>query len=256
MKDLLDFAVRIAHEAGALTLRYFRAPDLDIERKADDSPVTRADKGAEELPRDRIRAACPDDGIVGEEFGEDAGTSGRRWILDPVDGTRSFVRGVPLYGTLVALEEEGRAVLGVIHMPALFETVYAASGVGAQWRLGDEARPARVSSTASLNDALLSTTSVGGFERAGRLEVYEGLRARVQRDRGWSDCYGHLLVATGRVDVMVDPLMAEWDCAALQPVVEGAGGRFTSLAGVATHRGGSAVSTNGLLHDAVLELSR
>lgn len=256
MNDLLEFAVGIAREAGEVTLRYFRTAELEIERKSDDSPVTRADKGAEELLRDRIRSACPADGILGEEFGEHEGSSGRRWILDPVDGTRSFVRGVPLYGTLVALEEDGRAILGVVHMPALDETAYAATGHGAHWRVNGETRPARVSSVQRLDDALLSTTSVGGFARAGLLALHESLRASVRRDRGWGDCYGHLLVATGRVDVMLDPLMNVWDCAALQPIVEEAGGRFTDLAGTATHRGGSALSTNGLLHDAVLELAR
>jgi histidinol phosphatase-like enzyme (inositol monophosphatase family) len=258
MKELLEFATRIAWEAGESTLSHFLAPDLGVETKQDGSPVTRADRAAEELLRRRIRAECPQDAILGEEFGEEEGGSGRTWILDPIDGTKSFARGVPLYGTLVAVEEQGRAVVGVIHMPAIGETACGARGEGAWWirRSGaDERRdPARVSAVSDPALGLLCTTSVGGFFRAGCGELYYRLRERFGLDRGWSDCYGHLLVATGRAEAMLDPRMEVWDCAALQPVVEEAGGRFTTLSGEATHRGGSAVSTNGALHDHVLSL--
>jgi histidinol phosphatase-like enzyme (inositol monophosphatase family) len=258
MKDVLEFALDAALEAGRSTLSWFRSPDLRTETKEDRSPVTRADREAEEILRDRIGKACPDDGILGEEFGETSGSGERRWILDPIDGTKSFLRGVPLYGTLVALEEAGRAVLGVIHIPALGEIAYAAVGEGAWW-IADldsdrEPRPARVSEVGRMQDALLCTTSVRGFVRLGMEDAYRRLRSATGLDRGFADCYGHLLVATGRAEIMVDPRMAIWDCAALQPVVEEAGGTFTDLDGAAIHTGGSAVSTNGLLFDEVARL--
>jgi len=255
----LDLAVRAARAAGEATLRHFRVPGLEVETKADASPVTRADREAERILRETIGAAFPDDGILGEEEGATPGTSGHLWILDPVDGTLSFVRGVAQYGTLVGLEVEGRAVLGVAYLPALGEMMYAARGLGAWWVDGlggprEERRPARVSSVDRPADAFLCHTSVGGFIRTGRLDAFLRLRDAVGRDRGWGDCYGHLLVATGRADIMVDPVLSPWDCAALQPIVEEAGGAFRDLSGRATHRGGSGVSTNGVLADTVQEI--
>ena len=230
-----------------------------METKSDASPVTRADREAERILRKAIGASFPDDGILGEEEGETPGTSGHTWVLDPIDGTLSFVRGVAQYGTLVGLEENGRAVLGVAYMPALREMVFAARGHGAWWvhdvgGQGEVRRPARVSAVSSLADAFLCHTSVGGFVRTGRLDAFLRLRAAVARDRGWGDCYGHLLVATGRADIMIDPVLSHWDCAALFPILEQAGGAFRDLSGRATHRGGSGVSTNGALADAVLDL--
>jgi len=255
MKDVLEFAVRIAKAAGSETLRYFLSADLVVETKADGSPVTRADRAAEELLRSEISHSFPQDGICGEEFGEQEGTSGRRWILDPVDGTKAFARGIPLYGTLVGLEEDGRAVLGVACLPALGEMVYAAKGLGAHWMTGvggsEELREARVSEVDDAARALLCTTSVGGFTRIGRPEIFDRLRNGLGLDRGYGDCYGHILVATGRAEVMVDPVLAIWDCAALVPIVEEAGGTFTDLQGNATHRGQSGISTNGRLHEVV-----
>jgi len=252
-------AVRFARVAGDHTLRYFGAESLGVDRKSDGSPVTRADREAEELLRERIRAARPDDGILGEEGGESPGTSGVTWILDPVDGTRSFVHEVPLYGTLVGIEIDGAARVGVAYLPALREMVYAARGLGAVrvvavGQANESRAPARVSGVDELGRALFCTTSVGGFERSGHRAVYDRLRGAVARDRGWSDCYGHVLVATGRAEVMVDPLMHVWDCAALQPIVEEAGGVFTDLAGRPTHRGGSAISSNAALAPAIRRL--
>ncbi len=254
MLEEREFAIKIARAAGDLTLEYFGRPDLAVEQKEDQTPVTEADRGAEELLRRRISERYPDDGILGEEFGEHAGTSGRRWILDPIDGTRSFERGVPLYGNLIALEAGGEVVLGVINMPALAEMVHAVagSGSGAVWmtdvgRASERERPARVSTQADPSNALLSYTSSRGFERAGETALFARLRATFGPDRGWGDCYGHLLVATGRADVMVDPRLETWDSAALKVCVEGAGGTFTDLSGRATHLGGSGFSTNGLL---------
>jgi histidinol phosphatase-like enzyme (inositol monophosphatase family) len=254
----LAFALAIAQEAGAVTLDYFGKELLGVETKADGSPVTRADREAERLLVARIRAACPEDAILGEETGETKGKSGRRWILDPVDGTKSFMRGVPLYGTLVALEAGDEVLLGVVHLPALREAVFAACGEGAWWAQGIGEREttsrARVSAVDRLDRALLSTTSPRGFAASGHQGAYDRLRARVAYERGWGDCYGHVLVATGRAEIMLDPVMAVWDCAALRPIVEEAGGRFMDFAGAATHRGGSAVSTNGALADEVRSL--
>jgi len=256
MLDERQFAVEIALAAGSLTLEYFGRDDLVVEQKADHSPVTEADRAAEQLLRRCIEERYPEDGILGEEFGEKAGSSGRRWILDPIDGTRSFERAVPLYGNLIALESEGEITVGVIHMPALRELVHASAGDGAIWMTGlgtssVRERPSRVSRTLKPEDAMFGFTSVGGFIRAGECALFERLRSAFGRDRGWSDCYGHLLVATGRIDVMVDPQLGPWDAAALKVVVEESGGTFTDLAGCATHLGGSGMSTNGALFDAV-----
>jgi histidinol phosphatase-like enzyme (inositol monophosphatase family) len=258
-RDLV-FALAAAREAGALTLEWFGREGLGVETKGDGSPVTRADKEAERLLVARIRAEFPDDGIVGEESGETPGTSGRRWILDPIDGTKSFVHGVPLYGTLVALEVGGHAVVGVICLPALREAVFAARGEGAFWArdLGgaETIVRARVSALDRLDRALVCMTSARGFERSGHEEFHRRVRERAAVERGWGDCYGHALVATGRAEVMLDPIMEIWDCAALLPVVEEAGGRFTDFSGAPTHRGRSAISTNLALADEVRALVR
>ncbi len=233
-----------------------------IDRKADDSPVTRADKEAEELLRMRIEAACPSDAIIGEEYDDKPGTSGFRWYLDPIDGTESFVRGVPLFGTMVALERNGDPVAGVIAFPALGEIVYAAIGSGAWWAVNAkdasgistlDRRQAKVSRVSQLAEAGLATTGLAhAFEEAGVGDQWRRLLDKVKVGRGFSDCYGHYLVATGRMDIMVDPLMNIWDNAPLLPILVEAGGRFTNMSGVATIDGGSGVSTNGLLHDAVI----
>ena len=263
MSDLaveLEFATQVAHAAGQLVLVHYNTA-LAVESKADRSPVTIADRGAEKLLRERIEREFPSDGILGEEFGARKGTSGRRWILDPVDGTQSFIRGVPLFGVMVGLERDGEAVVGVVHFPALDETVSAARGHGCRWlrsrrRSADPAVPARVSRVEKLADSMVSVTSPGGFDAIGQTAAYERLRAAAALDRAWSDCYGHILVATGRIDVMVDPTMNVWDCAALAPILTEAGGTFTDWNGVATIHGGNAISTNGKVLPEVLAALR
>ena len=252
----LELARAAAIEAGRITLEYFRREDVEVELKADASPVTVADREAEEHLRRRIAAEFPDDGIVGEEFPERDGRSGFRWIVDPIDGTKSFIRGVPLYGTLVGVEHRGRGVVGVVEMPALDERLYAAAGQGAWHQLGsEEPGAARVSSSARLADALFCTTSVDGFHRIGRAEVFERLRDAALLTRTWGDCYGYVLVITGRAEVMIDPQMNVWDAAAIQPIVEEAGGTFTDWQGKPTIHGGQGIATNSRVLDEVLAIT-
>jgi len=253
----LELALSAAREAGTLTLRYFQEDNYAVELKRDHSPVTIADRQAEQLLRERISAAFPADGIVGEEFPERPGESGYRWILDPIDGTKSFISGVPLYGALIGVEFEGRSVAGVIHIPALGETLYAAKGQGAWFVRADRpAVPARVSRTARLADCLFCTSEIRSFAKSGRREAFDRFDSTCRLARTWGDCYGYLLVATGRADVMVDPLMNVWDCAALQPVLEEAGGTFTDWQGEPTIYGGEAIATNGLLLEEALAITR
>lgn len=251
LEELLDFAVGLTRGAGEITVRHFRQT-FTPERKADGSFVTQADREAERFIRAGIEERFPRDSVLGEEEGARAGASGRRWIIDPIDGTYSFVHGVPLYGVLVALEIEGEAVLGVVNLPALGELVYAARGLGCFW---NETR-ARVSTVASLGDGLLLSTDFGTCERYGFGAAARRLERAAGARRTWGDCYGHVLVATGRAEVMLDPVMNVWDCAPLLPILEEAGGTFTDWRGQRTIHGGNAISTNGLLLDPVLELAR
>jgi histidinol phosphatase-like enzyme (inositol monophosphatase family) len=251
LRDLLDFAVRLAREAGGITQRYFKGSSQP-ERKADNSLVTIADRAAERLIRKSIVEAFPDDGILGEEEGVRAGKSGRRWIIDPLDGTFSFVHGVPLYGVMIGLEIEDEPSLGVVNLPGLDEIVYAARGLGCFVN----GEPARVSTTSSLDKALLLATDFGACDRFGFGSAATALQAAVAERRTWGDCYGHILVATGRADVMLDPVMNLWDCAALLPILEEAGGTFTDWQGQATIHGGNAISSNGVLFKEVMETIR
>ena len=247
LEELLEFAVGLAREAGEITLNYFRR-GTRAELKPDGSFVTAADREAERHVRARIHERFPADAVQGEEWGESEGTSGRRWIVDPIDGTYSFVHGVPLYGVLVGMEAEGEPVVGVVNMPALGEIVSAARGLGCWW---NGAR-ARVSPTARLEESLLLATDFGACARYGFGRAAEELQRRAGQRRTWGDCYGHVLVATGRAEVMLDAVMNVWDCAALLPVVEEAGGTFTDWRGRRTIRGGNAVSTNGALFAEVM----
>lgn len=249
LKELLDFAVEIAREAGAITLQYFQGSFV-AERKADDSYVTVADREAENYLRKRIAASFPDDAILGEERGEKSGSSNRRWILDPIDGTYSFVHGVPLYGVLIGLEILGEPIVGVVNLPALSEIVYAARGLGCFWN----GEPACVSSTTSLDKALLLSSDFEIADQCGFGPAAASLQRRAHACRTWGDAYGHVLVACGRADIMLDPVMNIWDCAALLPIIEEAGGTFTDWTGKRTIDGGNAISTNGPLFERVMEI--
>jgi len=250
LEELREFAELIAREAGAVAQRWI-GTDLQRERKSDGSIVTRADRECEQLLRARIEERYPDDSVVGEEHGARAGRSGRRWILDPIDGTFSFAHGVPLFGTLVAVEMHGRPVVGVAHLPALDETLTAASGLGTAWN----GATARVSAVSTLDDALVVCGDFYSAAKHGLGAASQRIQAAARERRGWGDCYGHVLVATGRADVALDPVMSIWDCAALLPIVEEAGGTFTDWQGQATIDGGNAISTNGTLFDEVMRLA-
>ncbi|HEX2268038.1 MAG TPA: histidinol-phosphatase [Pyrinomonadaceae bacterium] len=249
LEQLREFAVGISRGAGDITLKYFRKRP-ETSTKTDGSYVTIADREAEAYLRRQIAERFPDDGIVGEEEGESPGRSGRRWIVDPIDGTFAFVHGVPFYGVLIGLEIDGEPTVGVINIPALDEIVSAAKGSGCF--LNGE--PARVSKTARLEDALLLATDFTACERYGFGRAGELLQRRAKTSRTWGDCYGYALVATGRADVMFDPVMNLWDCAALLPIVEEAGGTFTDWRGARRIDGGNSIATNGLLFDEVMSV--
>jgi len=251
LREVLDFAVESAALAGTFTLGHFNA-NPRVELKADRTPVTAADRGAEALLRERIERAFPTHGIVGEEHGVKIGTEPGRWILDPIDGTHSFVCGVPLYSVLVGFEWEGEAVAGVIHMPALTETVYAAQGLGCRWN----GRPARVSGVRELSEARLLYASAKFAEQNGKGPEFERLLKATGKDRGFPDAYGYALVATGRAEIVADAVMALWDTAALYPVITEAGGTLTDWQGNPTHTAPEALATNGHLFEATLRALR
>jgi histidinol-phosphatase len=245
-RELLDFAVEVVATAGELTLRWFRSADLAVDTKADGTPVTAADRAAERLVRERIVDRFPDDGVLGEEEPEFAGRSGRRWIVDPIDGTKAFTRGVPLYSTLLALHDWDGPALGVIGLPALGQVVYAGRGLGC-WSDG---RPARVSDTATLDGAYVTTSGYNHWPDQALLAVkHAGCQLRT-----WGDGYGYALVATGRADAMVDPEVELYDVAAMPVILNEAGGRFTTVDGREDAGGGSGVATNGRVHDQLLQL--
>ena len=247
----LQVAREAVVRAGRITLQYFRK-GVDVERKPDQTPVTIADRRAEESLRTALRDAFPHDGFLGEEYGEEAGTSGRRWIIDPIDGTQSFIRGVPLYGVLVGLEEEGRCVVGICGLPALGQTYWAAEGEGA-WCDGERIA---VAPTTDLAQATLLTTDARPAHYGDKHPGYERLLRATARQRGWGDCWGYALVASGAADVMVDPLLNPWDAAALVPIVEEAGGAFFAWSGEVSIYAGSGIAAPRALRDPVLALLR
>jgi histidinol-phosphatase len=251
----LAWARQIAVEAGKLTLKYFQNAALAVEQKADNSPVTVADREAEELLRERIHKHFPRDGVLGEEFGEEAGESGVRWILDPIDGTKSFISGVPLYGTMVGIEFENRCHVGVVYVPGLDEGVFAQAGQGAYWFGGGSSpQPCAVSKTSVLSKASFVTSQASTFAARGAMPAYLELERRCRLTRTWGDCYGYLLVATGRVDLMIDPIFNVWDAAAIQPIISEAGGALTDWKGVETIHAGEGIACNRKLLPEVLEI--
>lgn len=244
--DLLKAVQEVARAAGEVALRHYRTV-LTVETKGDGSPVTIADREAEEAARAWITARFPDDGVLGEEFGELEGTSGRRWIIDPIDATKTFVRGVPLWGTLVAVTEGEKVLAGAAYYPAVDEIVAAARGLGCWWN----GRRAHVSDTATLAGATVLITDERSFRTPSLRSGWRTLIGEVDVARTWGDCFGYLLVATGRAEVMVDPVANAWDVACFVPILEEAGGVFTDLTGRRTAFGGSAIASNAALASTV-----
>ncbi|MCZ6533926.1 MAG: histidinol-phosphatase [SAR324 cluster bacterium] len=250
MQEWIDFAEELARESGKLVLGYFGTP-LDVQHKADHSPVTKADQEAEALMRRMIEVRFPQHQVVGEESGTSGPAEAKlQWMLDPIDGTKSFILGVPLFCTLIALLKEGRPILGAIHIPVSGELLIGAEGRETVLN----GRPVHVSGTRSLSEATVVYTSSGSMWKEGYGEAFRVLQGQARLVRGWGDGYGHMLVATGRADIMLDPILSPWDVAALKPCVEGAGGRLTDLQGQVLDLGESALSTNGHLHDEVLAI--
>ncbi len=245
----LQLALDLADVADRVTVPRFRATDLVVETKPDMTPVSEADRAAEEAIREVLASARPADGIVGEEFGA-TGSGDRRWILDPIDGTMNYVRGIPVWGTLIALEVAGEIAVGVVSAPAIAHRWWAAKGRGAH-RNGD---PITVSAVKDLNDAQLSYNAWATAEACGLGDQILELERRCWRTRGYGDFWSHMLVAEGAVDVSVEPVAAIWDLAPLKVIVEEAGGRFTGLDGQARIDCGNALATNGHLHDTAMEI--
>jgi histidinol-phosphatase len=251
-EDDLRLGHVIADMVDSLTMSRFQATDLHVETKPDLTPVTDADRAAEELVRTQLKRTRPRDAVVGEEF-DATGRGTRRWIVDPIDGTKNFVRGVPVWATLLALVEDDRVVVGIVSAPALQRRWWAAAGAGA-WsgRSLSSARRLQVSAVSSIHDASMSYSEIDEWERVGRGEQFLSLTRRVWRSRAYGDFWSYMLLAEGAVDIAAEPVLAVYDMAALVPVIVEAGGRFTSLDGVDGPFGGSALATNGELHETVL----
>lgn len=241
-------ALSLADDADAITTRCFRAADLVVDTKPDHTPVTQADRDVEAAIRARLDEERPGDAVLGEEQGE-TGSGGRRWLVDPVDATKNFVRGVPVWATLLALERDGAVEVGVVSAPALGRRWWAARGEGAFV----DGEPIEVSAVRDLADAHVGYDDVPEFERHGLGEQFLALARRCWRTRAFGDFWQHVLVAEGALDVAIEAAVAPWDIGPLIVIVEEAGGRLTDLSGQARIDGGSVVTTNGLLHDAVLD---
>jgi histidinol-phosphatase len=251
--DDLALAHSLADAADAISTARFLAANLLVETKPDLTPVTDADRAVEDAVRRTLATERPDDAVVGEESGA-TGNGARTWIVDPIDGTKNFVRGVPVWATLIALRVDATVVVGVVSAPALGRRWWAARDDGAWTSSPAGPRRLTVSRVASLGDAFVSYSSLDGWEQRGQLSAFTDLCRRVWRTRAFGDFWSHLMVAEGAVDVSCEPEVSLWDLAALQPIVEEAGGRFSDLSGLARPDGGSVVCTNGLLHDEVLRI--
>jgi histidinol-phosphatase len=247
----LALAHQLADEADTITVRRFRSQDLHVTAKPDLSPVSDADLAVEERIRAILRTERPGDAVLGEEHGV-TGEGPRQWVLDPIDGTKNFVRGVPVWASLIALRIDGRVEVGVVSAPALGRRWWAARGHGAWAGSLAAPEPIRVSEVGVLTDAHLSYSSLAGWEGQGRLDGLLDLSRQCWRTRAFGDFWSHVLVAEGAVDASFEPEVSLWDLAPLQVIVEEAGGRFTDLTGAARPDGGSCVCSNGLLHDEVL----
>jgi len=266
LQPYLDFITQTAYRAGRIALGYFNT-GLRPDFKPDDTPVTAADRAVEQFVRGEIERAYPGHAILGEEFGpsviRDSATQSvpvresvkesvddHRWIIDPIDGTKSFMRGVPLFGVLIGLEIEGQVRVGAAYFPGTDEMLAAADGLGCWWN----GKRARVSETASLDRAFVCYTNIRNMEKYGRSSAWDRIQQAAYACRGWSDAYGYLLVATGRVEAMLDPAMHVWDCGPFPPIFREAGGYFGDWSGNPTHLAGEALAVNAVLLPEMLRL--
>jgi histidinol-phosphatase len=249
--DDLALALELADLADSITLARYRAEDLIVETKPDLTPVTEADRAVEQAIRERLAALRPDDAVVGEEYGASASSaSGRRWIVDPIDGTKSYVRGMPTWSTLIALSVEDEISVGVVSAPALPRRWWAQRGGGAFV----DGHPIHVSSVSDLADALMTWSGIEDWDAIGRFDAIVELGRKCWRTRGIGDAWQYMLVAEGAAEIALDPAVSLWDLAALQVIIEEAGGRFTDFAGLPRPDGGNGIATNGLVHDAALAI--
>lgn len=250
IRNTLDFMVETAYLAGRKTLAYFQT-GVQADYKSDRTPVTLADRQAEEIIRARIEKRYPHHAIIGEEYGMKASENAQyRWIIDPIDGTKSFLRGIPLYGVLLGFEIDGRATAGAAYFPALDEMIYAADGLGCWWN----GRRAHVSEVQTMEGAWITCTDPAGFAKYGRGEPWDRLLKVGYVHGGWSDAYGYLLVATGRAEIMLDPVMEVWDCAPFLPIFREAGGYFGDWKGNETIYAREALATNAYLKQPAIDL--
>lgn len=265
IQSRLALALDATFDAANEILRQFQGLAIDVVWKHDGSPVTKADHEAERILRQRIGNVFPGDAMVGEEHEDAHGTTGFKWIIDPLDGTESFIRKVPVFGTLVALELENEIVAGLCYMPAQREYAWASKGGGCWWvsdttgantieALRDRAQRAQVSPMDNLKEAMIVTSGQGAFHRSGRVEAFSRLRAATRKDRGWGNCYGHLLVATGRVEASIEPKIREWDIAPFASMLREAGGRLTDFEGKESVYSTHCICSNGKLHDDIIKV--
>jgi histidinol-phosphatase len=250
LRTILEFAVEACQQAGKITLEYFQK-NLRIDYKSDQSPVTIADRSSETKIREVIQKRFPDHAILGEEYGESSHSSAYRWYIDPIDGTLAFIHGVPIYGVMLGLEVNGECVVGVVNLPALNEIAFAARGEGCYWN--DQRVSVRKS--IPLAKALFCHSGFEYFCKFGRMEAYRQLEASTEMQRTWGDCYGHILVATGRADLCVDPILHSWDAAPLIPILQEADGIFTDWKGEVTPHHHEGISTNRELLPEILQIT-
>lgn len=249
LEDIRNVAIEAAYLGGRRSLAYFNA-GIEVELKSDQTPVTRADREAEQVIRQRIQKAYPSHSLVGEEWGEQKGDPDYKWIIDPIDGTKTFIRGVPFFGTLIGVEVKGQPAVGVVYMPALDEMLSAATGLGCLWN----GRPARVSQVSQLSQAAVMVTDIRSARK--RSAAFDTIADSTLLQRTWGDCYGYVMVATGRAEIMIDPAMSPWDCAPFLPIMREAGGHFCNWQGEPTIWGKDAFATNAALYEQVLEVLR
>jgi histidinol-phosphatase len=251
--DDLALAHVLADTADSVSMSRFRALDLHVSSKPDLTPVSDADTAVEKALRSTLARTRPRDGVLGEEYGSTGASGARQWVIDPIDGTKNYIRGVPIWGTLISLMEGEEPVVGLVSAPALGRRWWAARGLGAYAGRHQAAASAiRVSSVSRLGDASFCYSSLGSWEQTGRLASMLDIMRKCWRSRAYGDFYGYMLLAEGALDIMVEPELSLWDVAALIPIVTEAGGTFTDLTGRSGPSGGSAIATNGKLHQDVL----